>query len=306
MSMVKVSVIVSGEDNVSNQTFTDYEVVDEFENAVGDYVYFKNEGDKLDSDLLEIAYNACVEKDYDFVVFNAKNREFEEIDEGIYSAGKLGEKLFTTDLFLSSKLIKRSFISKDFDLDDLELLNWDLILNSNRFTFLNQSLYVSAKKETDIEKAIDRYNRIAQKCIDKSLFSSELRHPFYNYKIEAIIDIYENSDNGEEIYELLKQDFTQMVYHTRFADFSANTTVLNYFFFDNVVYTHDFDEFSELMEEYYIKVEIKKLRKDIDDIRDETRQIRNETRRLNKMNKEILDSNSWKFTKPIRDIKRAM
>lgn len=304
--MVKVSVIVSDNDNVSNQTFTDYEVVDKFESAVGDYVYFKNHGDVLDPDLLEIAYNACKEKDYDFVVFNAKNHNFKEIDEGIYSAGQLGEKLFTSDLFLSSKLIKRSFISNEFDLDDLDLLNWDLILNSNRFTFINKSLYVSNKKETDVSKAIDRYNRIAQKCIDKSLFVSDLRHPFYNYKIEALIDIYENSDNRQEIYELLKEDFTNMVYHPKYADFSANTTVLNKFFFDNIVYTHDFDEFSELMEKYYIKLEIKGLRKDIEDIRNETRNIRNETRRLNKMNKEILDSNSWKFTKPIRDIKRAM
>ena len=58
--MVKVSVIVSKDDEIINESVKDIEIVDDLDNAQSDYVYFKNIHDKLDSNLLLEVYEKCI------------------------------------------------------------------------------------------------------------------------------------------------------------------------------------------------------------------------------------------------------
>ena len=131
------------------------------------------------------------------------------------------------------------------------------------------------------------------------------KYDVYNYKLEGLLDIYERTpeESKECVYNELKEDFTQMVYHPRFFKFSTDVSVLNKFFFDNVVYTREYDAFLELMDEYYIKVDVEKLKEDIERIEQENIEIKNEINRTNKMNRDILNSRSWRYTQPLRSIK---
>jgi hypothetical protein len=90
--MVKVSVIASKKDNISN---SDIEIVETIVSSAADYVYFKNDNDDLYPDLLIEAYNRAVEKDLDYVVLNRKGVKAKEI--GTYELDDFESDIFKTD-----------------------------------------------------------------------------------------------------------------------------------------------------------------------------------------------------------------
>ena len=301
--MVKVSVIVSKEDKASNAS-SDIEIVDNLESSNADYVYFKNINDDLYPDLLIEAYRKASENDLDYVVLNNLGLDTEEID--VYTLDDFESEIFKTDFKITSKLIKKSIIKDDFD-DEAELFNIDVILTANKFSFLEKSPAIEDDHLDDIDSTISKINRIVPKLMDYKMFNG-LKEGLYNYKLERLLHIYEDTpeEKKEEIYLKLKEDFTKIIYHPQYAEFTMEITVLNKMFFDYVAYSEDFNEFLDSIPYYYIKSDVFKLKDEIVEIEKENRRIRQETYRLNKMNKDILNSRSWSLTKPLRDIKRAM
>lgn len=302
--MVKVSVIISKEDNLINQRFEDIEIIDNLDDAKGDYVYFKHPDDKFDVDLLIKSFDECVEKDLDFMVLDTYGIE---PDKDIYKIEDLYGYIFKTDWKLSSKLIRKSIISNNFNRDDLDLLNIDILLSSSKFSFTEYLTYTPREYKGNIEDTIDTLNKVVQKFMDYSVFRF-YKIGLYNYKLEALLKAFENTseDLKFEAYESLRQDFTKMVYHSKFADFSMLTTILNKLFYDNVVFSKSYENFCEQMDYYYIKADIFQIKDELEGIRAENRKIRQETRKLNKMNNDIINSKSWSLTKPLRDAKRLM
>jgi len=302
--MVKVSVIVSKEDNIIDQKFDDIEIIDQLDDAKGDYVYFKNPQDNFDSDLLIESFKKSVENDLDFMVLNTYGIE---PDRDIYKLDDLSNDIFKTDLKLSSKLIKRSLISKDFNHDDLKLFNFDVLLSGSKFSFTDYLSYTPREMNETVDDTIDEWNSIVKKFMDYGVFKN-FKQGLYNHKLEVLLKSYENTpdDLKLEAYESLKDDFKKMVYHRRFADFSIFTTVLNKLFYDNAVFSKNFEEYCELMQYYYIKVDVFQIKGELEGIEQENKRIRWETRKLNKINKDIINSKSWSLTKPLRDAKRLM
>lgn len=304
--MVKVSVIVLKDDEVINESVKDIEIVDDLHNAHSDYVYFKNIHDKLDPQLLLEAYEKCVEDDLDYVVFN--NTGFDEEEEiGVYSFDGFDRDFFKTDLKLTSKLIKKSIIdTEQYDSQHRELFNCDVVIASKRFSFLKKPQNDFTYHIEDVDSAIDIINELFSKLRFYKMFN-QFKPAMYNFKMETFIRIYERTpeDEKEEIYWKLKDDLTEIIYSPRYVDFSEFTDLTNKIFFDNVVYSNDYEEFLELMPNYYFKMEVVKLKGDIKELEKENARIRKETRKLNKMNRDIMNSRSWSITKPLRDIKRA-
>jgi len=304
--MAKVSVIVSKDDEVISESVKDIEIVDDLDKAQSDYVYFKNIHDNLDSHLLLEAYDKCIEDDLDYVVFN--NTGFDDDEEiGIYSFNGYDRNFFKTDLKLTSKLIKKSIIDKEkYGSQNMELFNCDVVFASKRFSFLKKPQNDFSYYIDDVDSAIDVLNKMILKIRSYKRFG-EFKQAIYNFKMEIFLKIYEKAhdDEKEEIYLKFKEDLTEMVYSKSFVDFSVLTTLTNKIFFDNVVYSKDYEEFLELMPNYYFKVEVTKLKGEIKEIEKENAKIRKETQKLNKMNRDILNSRSWSITKPLRDIKRA-
>ena len=304
--MVKISVIVSKDDEIINESVKDIEIVDDLDNAQSDYVYFKNIHDKLDSNLLLEAYEKCIEDDLDYVVFN--NTGFDETEEiGVYSFDEFDRDFFTTDLKLTSKLIKKSIIDrKQYSSQHRELFNCDIIISSKRFSFLKKPQNDFTYYIEDVDSAIDVINELFSKLRFYKMFN-KFKPAMYNFKMDTFLKIYENAreDEKEDIYLKLKDDLTELIYSPRYVDFCEFSTLTNKIFFDNVVYSADYEEFLELMPNYYIKVEVTKLKGEIKEIEKENAKIRKETQKLNKMNRDIMNSRSWSITKPLRDIKRA-
>lgn len=301
--MVKVSVIVSKEDKTSSPS-GDIEIVDNIESSKADYVYFKNVNDNLYPEVLIEAYEKASEDGLDYVVLNSLGVDEEEI--GIYKLDDFESDIFRTDFKITSKLIKKSIIKDSFD-ERPELLNFDVILSSDKFSFLQKEQIISDDHLDDIDDAIKTINNIVPKLRNYRMYGG-LKGGLYNYKLERLLHVYEDTpeEEREDVYLKLKEDFTKIIYHPHFTDFNVEITILNKMFFDYIAYSEDFDEFTESLPYYYIKEDVFKLKDEIVEIEEENRQIRQETARLNKMNKDILNSKSWSMTKPLRDIKRAM
>ncbi len=301
--MVKVSVIVSKEDKTASPS-GDIEIVDSLESSKADYVYFKNIGDKLYPEVLLEAQKKAVEDELDYVVLNRLGVTSEEIDT--YTLDDFESEIFKTDFKITSKLIKKSIIKDDFD-ENPNLFNFDVILSANKFSFLDKDQLIEDDHMDDIDEAISTINHIVPKLMNYKMYNG-LKGGLYNYKLERLLHMYESvpQEQKEVTYTKLKEDFTKIIYHPHYVDFTVEITILNKMFFDYITYSEDFAEFSDSLPYYYIKEDVFKLKDEIVEIEKENRQIRQETYRLNKMNKDIMNSRSWSLTKPLRDIKRAM
>ena len=273
--MVKVSVIASPRDNFEIDSES-IEIVSSFDDASGDYVYFKNTKDNVD---LESVQSFCMEA-CDLEIFNSKEDMDETVEKFKDSFDGFWQDILNDDFAFAVNLFGK--------------LDWDILVRKDK-------LIRKSPDEMSISQAIDTYNRIFQKFIDNDMMGQYKPH-IYDVKVEELLRRYEN-EPGEDSYDLLKADFIQMVYNWRFTEFSVNTTVLNKLFFDNVAYTKTYDDFVELMEDYYIRVDMFYLNEDIRKLRRENKRIKQKTARLSKMNSDIINSRSWKLTKPLRAMK---
>lgn len=268
--MADVSVIVSKRDT---QSLEGFDVAHNFSDASGEYLYFKNTKGKLNVESIEI--------EGDLMVFNPKKR-YEDASQS-FLAHFDG---FVMDLF------RDDF---DFAFNMMQKLNWDVLIRKDRLDGVFKS------EKMTLKEAIDKYNMMFKKVIDANMMGMYKEY-IYDIKVDGLLEIYE-SNPCEEAYDLLKEDFTQMVYSWRFTEFSVNTTTLNKLFFDDIVFTKTYDDFTELMEDYYIRVDMFYLNEDIRELRRQNKKIKQQTERLSKMNRDIINSRSWRMTKPLRSIK---
>lgn len=296
--MAKVSVIMSDEDNTKDESL---EFVSCLSDSTCDYVYFKRPGENIYSNILLEAYEMCIENDLDYVVLNSMGVEFEE--GKTYTVKKFKDEIFSTDTRLSSKLIKKSLIKDEFGSEFDELFGWDIILSADKFAFLNHECEDFIYNE-DIDESILFFNKLYLKIKDYNLMG-KLREGLFNTKLEYLRERYEDApvESKEEVYDKLNEDFSKMIYHSRYAFFTIHTSVINKIFFDMVVYSRDFDAFSKEFAEYDNKVDLFYVKEDIKEIKRENKRIKKETNELNKINKCIMNSKSWSLTKPLRNIR---
>lgn len=302
--MIKVSVIKSEDDNTKSK-IEDIEIVKSLKDASGQYVYFKDIEDDLDFNFLIEAYTKATDNNLDYIVLNSHGLCEDVEIKDTYNFDEFNGNYFTVDLNIRSKLIRRSVIKDDFS-DNLDLLNWDVILSAHKFSFMENDDF-KPQKYCNMDYAIEMLNRMTQKIIDYRS-TVKLNFNFFDYKMEELIRLYEScpENERENSYLQLKEDFTKMIFHKRFTSFSVNTTVKNKYFFDCVVYTRDFKEFENLLEEYYIMVDVEEIRQENKVIKMENAHIQRQIRTLKTMNRNILNSKSWSITKPLRDVKRLM
>ena len=272
--MVNVSVIVSKK---NNRFLEDFDIAENVFDASGEYIYFKNTNLKFDRDALEF--------DGDLCIFNPKEDFEKRAKHFALAFDDFFEGIFRMDF--------------DFCLNLIQKLKWDVMIKKEKLI----SLY-EPKEYGHISEAIDNFNKIFKEFIDNK-FIMQYQEWLYNVKLEELIKVYAKSPT-QEAYDLLKEDFTQMVVHWRFAEFSADTTLLNKMFFDGVVYTKSFEELNEIIPDYYMGIEMNDLNDDIDFIRYQNNRLRKEIKRLSKINSDVLNSKSWRYTEPIRTVKHKL
>ena len=217
---------------------------------------------------------------------------------------------------------------------------WDIIFDAERMYFYRKKYYTRRLHSASSTGAGDKryvssikiYNMIVQKFIDHGYFE-KYKERLYNGKIKRVFVRYNGirDEYKEFYYNAMKEDFSKIIGHERYDEFMENINDYNRSRFEKVVASRDFYEFEALMENFKLEREIIKLNKKQESLqrrfdnlsgrhkilKEENKTLKRETRKLNKqvgrledkidglekIQEEIFNSNSWKLTKPLRDIK---
>lgn len=285
--------------------------------ACGKYICILNEGDTLNSQLFDNTLSVLNENKLDFIAFKSNESEIDNLAEimcdEIFDLNRLGDDIFKMDLDLSTKLISKQLINKSkIQFEDLKqnelIFMWEVIFKSKRFMLLDEILLTRDSMKApivNIDEYIYAYNVIFKRFKDYN-FLKDFKREIYDYKVKSLFDLLDKITDEEEridAYKDLKEDFTKMVYKRRYVDFSINIHQMNKLFFDDVVYSKNYEEFSDLIDEYPLKQEIYEISLENDELESEIRDIKNEIKVQNKLKKDILTSSSWKVTEPLRKVK---
>ena len=324
--MVSVSVIMAvSKDNYSeslksalNQTLADIEVIciddndivnvtdsavkvikkdDSIDEVKGEYIYFLNPGDVLNKDTLEKAFRQAKGEGLDFIQITDEDTFIGET----YQFLKLRGKTFQMDMTRYTKLIRTDFIKKLNNINSNDyLFFWECVFNARKFAFinLNQKFNKDKKDFDELAGLINVSNEVFTKFKDYDHIG-KFKFIIFDWRLELLYDAYVNvtEERKEEYYNLLKEDFTQMIYHWRFTDFAYDANPINYLFFKDVVYSKDFDDFKRLMVQYELEL-------DSEEVKKENEIIEKNISILERENSLITNSTSWKVTKPLRKLNK--
>lgn len=269
---------------------------DSIDEVNGQYLYFLNPGDVLKPDTLENAFNQAKDENLDFLQITDEDTFVGETHQFL----KLKGKTFQMDMTRYTKLFRTDFIKKLADINSNDyLFFWECVFNARKFAFINLGQEFNAN-ELDYQGQINLINvsnEVFSKFKDYD-YIGKFKFILFDWRIELLYNAYTevDDDKKEEYYNLLKEDFTQMIYHWRFTDFAVYVSPLNNLFFNDVVYSQNFEEFQKLMVQYDLEL-------DAEEVRKENEIIRKNISILSRENNLITNSTSWKVTKPLRGLK---
>ena len=301
------------------------------EKAAGKYIYFFDPDDDIENNSLEIAYNNAEKNNSDMVIFKANTFDKngmnnydisfdytaikrEEYDNVPFDS--LKRYALIGGFAPWSKLYKKEFLDSyddfKFDLgiafDDVPF-HVKSILRAKRVSYINKVLYhyrvdnansvnSTASNGFDIFKILD----IVENILKEENHFEDLKKVFYNFKVNHIL-IYILTTNSSEYFYMARDKFKEIdgsylgenTYHRRR--------------YDLVLSCETFEEFRPKYEVLVLENEIKtyknmiiKLEKDNSKLKNKNHQFKKEIKSLKKERKEILNSKSWKITKPLRKI----
>ena len=302
------------------------------ENATGNYIYFFDPDDAIESNALELAYDNAVRNNSDMVIFKANTFDKNGMSDKDISFNYISLKREEYDNvpFDSikryaliggfapwSKLYKKEFLDSyddfKFDLgiafDDVPF-HVKSILRAKRVSYINKVLYhyrvdnvnsvnSTASNGFDIFKILD----IVENILKEENQFEDLKKVFYNFKVNHIL-IYIISTDSSEYFKMAQEEFKQID-----SSFLGEKTY-HRCRYDLVLSCETFEEFKPKYEALVLENEIKtyenrvkKLEKDNSKLRNENNLLRKDIKSLKKETKQILNSKSWKITKPLRKIK---
>lgn len=298
------------------------------DNVRGEYIYFFDPDDYIDSNTFEKLYNNAKSNDSDLVICNfVQFIDGKPID---YSSGFNFEKILPNvdlnnytcnyqeikNLVLNSymapwfKLYKREFLEKYDDFRfDLNIAFDDVpfhvksLLRASKISFVPEFLYYyrlsnpnsvnnTKSNQIDIFRIID----IVETFLKDEGYFDEFKSEFYNFKISHIM-LYIFSCNFEDYYILAKEVFSQMDLtglNISSHQLKRYNAVLNSFSYNDLRINRGYDPIGDSEEvELYKRMQIKN---------EEIKKLKKENKKLKKLNKSILNSNSWKLTSYFRKI----
>lgn len=295
--------------------------------AKGEYLYLMDSDDILSLNALEDTYKVAKEKDVDFVIFQSTNYYMdtnEYIKKENYSMNRLadfvGDKvfnwkdikdyIFTITVTPWSKLYNREFVEKSgakfpegLIFDD-NVFFWEVLFSAKRITFHRDYLFTRRWYSSSSTKAGDKrfidsltiYNMVWDVFKKYGTFD-EFKVYLYNTKVKvAHIRFSKIKEEFKELYfEEMKQNFSNLRNDSIFEDFYINLIDRHRNIFDFVMNSENHMEYSLKLENYDLIKKNKKLNKN-------NKELTKKLKKQKKINNELLNSNSWKLTKPFRSI----
>ena len=309
--------------------------------AKGKYIYLMDADDVLDLNALEELYNIMEEKDLDFVIFKAIHYDqdtdkyyendyytmpilHEHVGDSVFNWKDLGNVIFNMCVTPWSKLYRHDLIKESGAKFPLHLIYHDnifffeILFNSSRIYFYDKFLYkrrvhssslVNSHNEKSVH-IIETLNLLVKTFMDYGHFE-EFKTDLYNRKVS--ISNYRYKLIKEEFkgffFDEMRKDFVKIIGHEKYDEFYSNLYSGNRAVFDNVIQSNNHVEY-DLRNEISslksnnkkLKKEIKSLKKDKNSLKKKNKKLNEKIDDLNKFNKSLLNSKSWKLTKPFRKL----
>ncbi len=253
--------------------------------AEGEYLYCMDADDMLELDALEELYDIAVEKDVDFIVFQAMNYD-DELDEyyhnnyydmneladivgeDIFSHEDLGDDIFKMSVtpwckFYNLEFVKRSGaqFAEGLIFHD-NIFFWDILFEAKRIYFYRKFLYTRRRHKKSSTGAGDkRYistitinNMIVQKFINHNQFE-RYKKKLYAKKLSLVYRRFgEVQDQYKEFfYTEMKKDYVKMLDDDRYEDFLKSIGDVNTQRFEDVVNSTNFKDFMKLYQKHELK-----------------------------------------------------
>ena len=298
------------------------------EKVSGDYIYFFDADDYAVEDCLEKAYSNAVNNDSDMVIFYYDNydddlflkhctidldKKFPDVD---YNNFTFDYKDYKQYAFKGAsapwfKLYKKDFLNKHDNIKFPVNLNHNdvpfhimTVLKASKISFLPEFLYhyrvdnpnsISNSRLKSYKDIFCIINIVEDFLKTEGLFD-DLKKEFDFLKIDQII--YQIRGRSNDYFDIAKKELLGVDLNNDFLTkpllFKANS-ILN----------------SDSIEEYELKVEIynhknkiNKLNKKVDGLVKENKKLKKDLEKSKNQNNELLNSVSWKITKPFRKFKK--
>lgn len=310
--------------------------------ALGKYVYFMDADDILYSDALEKCYDLCEEKKVDFLIFKAinykvstdeyfeteyfsMNRLYNIVGDEVFSIDDIGENIFNMSVTPWGKLYDRKFIMSTgaqfavgISFHDNKFF-WDMLFQSKKIIFLNEILYVRRLHSSSLIGSKNRgyfnsfiaFNQVFDIFKKHNKFD-EFKNRLYNWKVDVQYFRFKmiHEEYKQEFLDRLKEEHSKMANEEGLDDFLEILNPRNTAIYQNAKESETYKEFGLLMEKYELdnqiatlKNENNKLKKSNNDLKSKNKKLKNKYEKSMKLNEELLDSKSWKITKPLRKIR---
>ena len=298
------------------------------DNINGDYVYFMDSDDFLELYALEELYNIAIEKSLDFVVFklinlNDETNEFfttlyyemseigDLVEDNVFNHNDLGDLIFKFPVSPVNKLYNRDFINRidarfpEGLIFEDNVFFWEVLFNAERIYFAQKYFYnrrrhvksITGSASLNFVDTLEIHNLIFEifkkhNQFDKykeQLFNQKVRSA--NYRFRQV-----NKNDKHLFFVEMKNDFEQMVEDYGYEDILLTLKKNNKSIFQNVIKSRG-------SEEYLLLMKKDKLEKNIKSINNKNKKLKKDIKSIKKKNNLLLNSRSWRITKPLRLIK---
>ena len=291
----------------------------------GDYIFFLDSDDFIPLNALELTYDNAISNNSDLIMFKIARFDdfkddyskpgfpledsFNKVDFNNFTFTYKNIKKYVLNSSFSpwSKLYKKDFLEKwrDFKFpiniayEDV-LFHVKAVLRSSKISFVPEFLYnyrtsnVNSITHTE-SNAID----IFKVCDSVELFLKnenyfeEFEKEFYEFKVTQILQ-YLFFSESEEYFTLTKRELAKInskFIPSKFAE--QYSTILN----------------SSSLKDLKIKTyksNIKNLEKENKKLNKQNKELNKELKKVKKLNNKLINSNSWKITKPIRSVRNKI
>lgn len=283
--------------------------------AKGEYIYFMDSNDILKPDALKTCYDICKYKSLDFIIFKAinynnKNKEYitndsyeaaellNRVKNKVFSFNDIKDLNFSINASPANKFYNRSFIDrlgiKSID-DNVFFL--ESIHNANRIYIYNDCLYIHRIPNSSKNQDIIRISDLENKVTNSSTYipNKESLNNKINDTYQRFIEIDEESKPS--FFSKMKNNFLKIKDSKNYDYSTLNERNKN--IFNNVINSKSYEYCILAVKLYDKKIKHEQLSKN-------NEKLKKEINNYKKLNNEILSSNSWKITSPLRNFNNNM
>ena len=295
--------------------------------AKGEYLYLMDSDDILKLNALEDTVKIAEEKNVDFVIFQAINyymdkNEYKEqenysmnkladfVGEDVFNWRDIKEYLFSITVTPWSKIYRRDFIEKSgakfpegLVFDD-NVFFWEVLFSAEKIAFYRQHLFTRRWYSSSSTTAGDRrfidsltiYDMIWDVFKRFGVFEEFKKDLYYRKMVIANMRFTKIKDEfKEEYFEAMQKNFLKLKNSPIFEDFYINIRPRDRVIFDSAIESSSAQEYALKIENYDLSNKTKRLKR-------QNRNLNKKIKKHQKLNNQLLNSKSWKITKPLRKI----